>query len=326
MSAPARLPADPAAGAPAPARLLRIAVVIVTYRSADQLDGCLDALRAGCAGVDLAEVVIADNASPDGTVEVARRPREVPVRVVQLGRNGGYAAGINAAVASLRPDVEAVLILNPDVTLRPGCVAPLAAALAAAPDRAVAAPLLLNPDATVQPSLRLAPTLARAGAEALLGGTRAARLGHGRLAELMTDPRHYVQARRVVWATGGALLLSTVAARDAGPWDESFLLYGEETEYALRLADRGWHLWFEPAAVMEHVGGTHTVTDPTLYALQVWNRVRLYRRRHGPVAGAAYHAVVTLGELLRAAGGRPSCRAALGMLLRPSRRLTALPG
>ena len=41
--------------------------LIVTYNSADVLEGCLASLRAGAAGVELADVVVADNASKDGS-------------------------------------------------------------------------------------------------------------------------------------------------------------------------------------------------------------------------------------------------------------------
>lgn len=301
-----------------------VSVVVVTYNSADQLDTCLDSLRAGCAGIRLVEVLVADNASSDATVKVAEKARDVPVRVVQLGRNGGYAAGINAALDIVdRDTVEAVLVLNPDITVRPGSVAHLAEALRK-PGRAITVPKLLNPDGTVQPSLRRYPTLRRAVAEALLGGRTAARIGD--LGELIYDPRHYEAAKPATWATGAALLISLDAAAEIGRWDESFLLYGEETEYALRTAERGWELWYEPDAVMEHVGGTQTVTNPDLFALLTVNRVRLFSRNHGRVASVAYHATITLGEVLRAATGRRPARAAVVALLRPSRRLRVLPG
>ena len=45
------------------------------------------------------------------------------------------------------------------------------------------------------------------------------------------NPREYDHPGQAVWATGAAMLLSADAIRDLGPWDESFLLYSEETEY-----------------------------------------------------------------------------------------------
>jgi N-acetylglucosaminyl-diphospho-decaprenol L-rhamnosyltransferase len=294
----------------------RVAVVIVTFNSSQVLADCLRSLAAQ-TGVDLSAVVVADNASKDDCVPIAEAATDLPVRVVQLGRNAGYAAAINAGTATLElRKLDAVLILNPDCRLRPDTLRVLARALRQ-PGRAVAAPKLLNPDGSLQPSLRRTPTVGRALAEAVIGGDRAGRIGT--LSELVYDPAAYETARPATWVTGAAMLVSAAAVRELGPWDESFMLYSEETEYCLRAADQGWTLWYEPAAVVEHIGGESAV-NPTLYALMMANKVVLFRRRRGLPAGFAYHAAVVLGEAIRAAAGRRVSRASLAPLLRPGRR------
>lgn len=301
-----------------------VGVVIVTYHSADVLGACLRSLVDGADGVRLTDVVVADNASADDSVAIATGFADrLPVRVVQLGRNAGYAAGINAGIAQLGDDVDAVLVLNPDITVRPGAIALLAAELAQ-PARGIVVPKLLNPDGSLQPSLRRPPTVARAVTESVVGGRRAARIGQ--LSELITDPRQYERPRAAAWATGAAMLIAMPAARDIGPWDESLLLYGEETDFALRAGDRGWQLWYVPTAVMEHLSGDAFTTNPVLNALLAVNKVRVFQRRHGRLGGLAYHAAITLGAALRAAAGSRTARAAVLALLVPSRRLRVLPG
>ncbi|WP_214103466.1 glycosyltransferase family 2 protein [Acrocarpospora catenulata] len=298
----------------------RVAVVIVTYNSADVLPGCLSSLVAGSEGVDLAEVVVADNASKDGSPRIAE---EAGARVVHTGRNAGYAAAINAGVAALDLDaMDAVYVLNPDCRVPPGSILTLARALEQ-PGVGLVAPRMVNPDGSLQPSLRRMPTIGRAVAEAVIGGNRAGRIG--RLGELITDPREYERAGPVAWATGAALLISVQAIRELGPWDESFLLYSEETEYALRAADQGWALWYEPAALVEHIGGDSGI-NPTLAALLLVNKVKLFRRRRGRLAGAVYYLTVLAGESVRALAGRRVSQRSVHWLLRPSRRWTALPG
>ncbi|MFI7701642.1 glycosyltransferase family 2 protein [Nonomuraea sp. NPDC049480] len=299
----------------------RVAVVIVTYNSAAVLEGCLDSLAEGAAGVELADVVVADNNSKDDSAAIAERAGP-PVRLVQVGRNAGYAAAINAGIAVLDLDkLDGVYVLNPDCRLRPGSIAPLLDCLRE-PGRGIAVPYMVNPDGTLQPSLRRMPTLGRALAEAVVGGTLAGRVG--RLGELVTDPRDYARPGAFAWATGAAMLLSPQVIREVGVWDESFLLYSEETDYCLRAADLGWTTWYEPTSVIEHIGGDSGV-NPTLAALLIVNKVRLYRRRHGPVSGAAYHLAVLAGEAVRALAGRRTSRACVVALVRPSRRMTALP-
>jgi GT2 family glycosyltransferase/peptidoglycan/xylan/chitin deacetylase (PgdA/CDA1 family) len=297
-----------------------IAIVIVTYNSADVLGGCLASLPSGTAGVDVPAVVVVDNASTDRTLAIATDSGDVQVRTVELGVNVGYAAGINAGLAVLDTrELDAVLVLNPDCRLRPGSVAALAASLKA-PQRGIAVPRLLNPDGTLQPSLRRAPALRRSLAEAALG-SMASQLSLG---EIVTVPTAYDEPGSWAWATGAALLLSTRMLDEVGPWDESFLLYSEETEYALRAADYGWQLWYEPSATIEHVGGTSHL-KPDLAGLLASNRVRLFRLRHGAAAGAMFYAVEAVGAGLRAAVGRQQSRAALAVLVRPSRRIRKLP-
>jgi GT2 family glycosyltransferase len=295
--------------------MARVAVVIVTYNSADVLADCLGSLSG--QRVELTQVVVIDNASSDKTLAIAGDATGLPVRIVEMGRNAGYAAAVNAGIAALNLSTsDAVLVLNPDCRLTPGSLAVLARVFAH-PGRGIAVPLLINPDGSLQPSLRRTPTVTRAFVEALLPGGLAGRLGP--LGELVTDPRGYSRPRAVAWATGAAMLISTAAMAAIGPWDESYLLYSEETEYSLRAADRGWSTWFEPAAVVEHIGG-----DSALAKLLTVNRVTLFRRRHNRIHAAAYYAAVVTGEGIRALLGRPTSRASFVALVRPSRRVREL--
>ncbi|WP_134663701.1 MULTISPECIES: glycosyltransferase family 2 protein [unclassified Amycolatopsis] len=299
----------------------RVAIVIVTYNSADVLPGCLASLRDAAKDTCLVDVVVADNVSSDDTAEIAKRGWDVPVTLVQTGRNGGYAAAVNAAIEDLRnTELDGIFVLNPDARPQSGAIAVLANALEY-PRRGIVYPRLLNADGSLQPSIRRDPTVLRALVESIFGGSRAGRWGT--MGELITDPMQYEYARPVAWGTGAAMLIGADALREIGLWDESFLLYGEETEYSLRAKDFGWQPWYEPAAVVEHIGG-ESGTNPVLWALLTVNRVKLFRRRRGRLSSAAYFAAVVLGEFLRSLGGRRTARAALVALVRPSRRLTAL--
>ena len=101
-------------------------VVVVTFNSAHLLADLFDSLPAGLGDLPW-RLVVADNASGDDSVAVVRRLAPTAT-VVPMGRNAGYAAGINAAVAAVGPG-RATLVLNPDVRLAPGCVPELLRAL-----------------------------------------------------------------------------------------------------------------------------------------------------------------------------------------------------
>ncbi|MFC7618136.1 glycosyltransferase [Actinokineospora soli] len=207
-----------------------VAVVVVTYNSAEVIADCLASLPAALAGVD-ARVIVVDNASTDGTAEVAAAA-DPSVKVVHRTGNDGFGAGVNAGIGHAAGCD--VLVLNADVRLAPGSVAVLQEALRPA---GIAVPKLTDDAGRVQHSLRRAPTSLRTLGEALLGGARAGRWRL--LGETITHPRAYERAGEHDWATGAAWLVSRECLDAVGLLEERFLLYSEETEFMLRAGRPG---------------------------------------------------------------------------------------
>ncbi|MFV2100560.1 glycosyltransferase [Micromonospora sp. LOL_024] len=295
-----------------------LAVIVVTYNSAAVVPGLLDSLGPGLAGLRW-QLTVADNASSDGTAETVRRLMPV-ARVVETGHNGGYSAGINAAAAAAGP-FTSVLILNPDIRLAPGCGRHLVDLQRRGGD-GIVVPLVTMADGGPEHTLRREPTVLRALGDAFVGAERAGRLPV--LGEVVTDPAAYRRESTSDWAVGSAMLVSGRCWSACAPWDESFFLYSEETDFALRARDAGFPTRLAPAARATHIGGDSRAA-PWMWRLLTLNKVRLYRRRHGRVATAAYWAAVLLRELSRAALGSPTSRAAAAALLRPG-SLREAPG
>ncbi|WP_156756186.1 glycosyltransferase [Actinokineospora pegani] len=286
-----------------------VAVVIVTYNSADVIAECLRALPAALAGAGESRVVVVDNASTDGTADVVVAT-DSSVKVVHRTGNDGFAAGVNAGVQHAAGCD--VLVLNADIRLAPGSVAELRAAVVSG----VAAPRLTGPDGGVQHSLRRTPTVLRTLGEAVLGGTRAGRFRA--LGEVVTSPSAYERAHDVEWATGAAWLATRDCLDAVGPLEERFLLYSEETDFMLRAGAAGFPVRFAPAARAVHLGG-ESGTSPRLWSLVVANKVRLHRERYGRAAAAGMWAAQVVNALPRAIAGQVTHRAALRGLLRMRR-------
>ena len=134
-----------------------VAVVVVTYNSERLLNDFLTSLEDGLKGVAW-HLTVADNASADTTVTTMRRLAP-SAKLIEMGRNAGYAAGINAAV-KVAPPHSAILVLNPDVRLMPGCVAELLGALG--PGTGLVVPHLIDRESELIESLRREPTVLRA--------------------------------------------------------------------------------------------------------------------------------------------------------------------
>jgi GT2 family glycosyltransferase len=297
-----------------------VSIVVVTYNSASTMPGLLGSLPDALAGVGPHELLVVDSGSSDGTLEAVARLAPW-ARGLSLGSNVGYAAGVNAGVAAstLRGPV---LVLNPDLTLAPGAIAPLLSALRL--DVGITVPRLVADDGSTQPSLRRRPTLLRALGEALLGGRLAGRFES--LGEVVQARSSYEHDGTFDWATGAAMCISRACLDSVGPWDDSFFLYSEETDFALRAAERGFALRFVADSLAMHRGGEGNV-EPRLFALLTVNRVRLYRKHHRAIPTACFWAAVLVHVGLRAlAGSKPhrvGCRA---LFQAPSRTTAAARG
>lgn len=281
-----------------------VAIVIVTYNSADVIENLLDSLPAALSGLP-ADIVVVDNDSVDQTRDILdARP---DCRVI-TSSNLGYSAGINTGVAAAE-QAPAVLILNPDVRMDPGSIPPLLERLG--DDVGVTCPRILSDHGELQLSLRRDPTLMRA-----LGLSRA-RLPA--LSEYVQDRDAYERSGPVDWALGAVLAISRECIDVVGRWDESFFLYSEETDFCLRARDRGFLTWFVAESSAVHVGGGSGRNDLT-HAMQILNRVRLYTRRNGTLRGSCYYALTLLAEATWVLRGHSQSRASIAALVRPARR------
>ncbi len=238
-----------------PARPL-ISVLIVTYDHADEIDACLEAAFAQTGPGLEVEVVVADNASRDDS---AGRVRAFgAVRLIEMGANRGFAAGMNAAFAASRG--EHVLLLNPDCVMDRGCAAALREHLVADPGVALAAALLHDPDGT--PQLFARRDLGLGGAlwaftsvgrrfdERLRGRARARR----RYEELWAGgpPREPV----AVFCPAAACVMAARADLEPQPFDERYPLFFNDGDLCARLLRAGRRAELVPAATAAHGYGT----------------------------------------------------------------------
>jgi N-acetylglucosaminyl-diphospho-decaprenol L-rhamnosyltransferase len=288
-----------------------VSIVIVTYNSEPVIGGLLDSIPAGLDGL-LADVVVVDNGSADGTVSAVSSRTDC--RVI-ASTNTGFAGGINRGVAASPEGTggDLVVVLNADVRLAPGSIRRLAAAFD--DERVgVAAPQVRSPDGALHHSLRREPTLRRA-----MGLTDT---GIPAFSDTLNDDSDYVGGRDVDWALGAALAISRACFDALNGWDESFFLYSEETDFCLRARDLGYLTRYVPDAVVTHIGGQSGRNAKT-HTMQVVNRVRFYRRRHGVAPSAVFLLLTALREVVgirRGGATRAEHKAALTALFRPSRR------
>ncbi len=223
-----------------------MSAVVVSYNSATYLPDCLRSLRS--EGVT--DVVVVDNASSDGSVEVARAA-DPEARVVEAGANLGFGSAANRGVATTLS--EYVLILNPDTVVEPGTVKALSEAFDRDPDLAVVGPRMENLDGTLYPSVRRFPDLGVALGHAFLGLVWPANPYTRRYR--MLDWDHDNPAADVDWVGGACVLVRRTAFDVVGGFDEAYFMYVEDVDLCWRLGQAGWRIGYEPGGRVVHALG-----------------------------------------------------------------------
>ena len=222
--------------------LPRVSIVIVTWNGLGLLQRFLPSVLA-TDYPDL-EIVVADNASDDGT-RAWLREHHPGVGVVAHPENLLFAAGNNRAVPATTGDL--VCFLNNDVEVPPDWLGPLAKAFDD-PGVVAAQPKLLQHGDRRQ--------FEYAGASGGFLDAYGFPFTRGRLFDtLETDHGQYDDARDVFWATGAALVVRRDAFLAAGGFDESFGMHMEEIDLCWRLRRAGGRVRVEPASEVYHLGG-----------------------------------------------------------------------
>lgn len=222
-------------------------------------------------------------------------------RYLDPGRNGGFAAGVNHALAHRQVPGADVLLLNPDAVVTPEDVQTLHRALHAAPGIASVGPEQVDDDGVRARVIWPFPSP---------GATWVEAVGLARLRRTPAE-RSFV--------IGSVLLLNAAAVDDVGGFDERFFLYAEETDWAYRAVRSGWRHALVPEAHALHLGGA-TSSDPTRRETHFHASQERYLRKHhgragwalartGAVLGAAARSVALRGD------GRESARRRLRLYL-----------
>jgi N-acetylglucosaminyl-diphospho-decaprenol L-rhamnosyltransferase len=226
----------------------RLSIIIVTYNSVNDLDACLTSLTGNSAPVTDHEIVIVDNASADGTAAYVR-DRWAGVRLIEAGRNLGFAAGNNVGVRQTFG--ELVLLLNPDTIVPRGAIDRLVATLDARPSAAIAGPRIVDRQGRAELSFgRMISPLVELRQKVLVAGNDRDWPFIGRIVERMT-----ARPRRVDWVSGACLLIRRADLEAVGLFDERFFMYTEDVDLCASVRARGRDVLFEPSAQIIHLRG-----------------------------------------------------------------------
>jgi GT2 family glycosyltransferase len=251
----------------------RLSIIIVTYNSRADLEGCLQSLIGAPPRLDH-EIVVVDNASGDGTQGYVRE-RWPGVRLIDAGGNLGFARANNVGIAQTFGDL--VLLLNPDTIVRPGALDRLAGVLGADPETAVVGPRIVDQNGRAELSFgRMISPLAELRQKALAAASRRGVPVIGPLVDEMTR-----RSRTVDWVSGACLLIRRVDLEAVGLLDERFFLYTEDVDLCASVRARGRKVLFVADAEIVHLRGRSGASAPGTTALAYRrSQIAFYEKHH----------------------------------------------
>ncbi|MEB0001342.1 glycosyltransferase family 2 protein [Cryobacterium sp. 10I1] len=262
-----------------PVAAARVAVVTVSYGSELVLRPFLASLSR--AAVVPLRVLVADNKPSAAPADVASISADFAAEYLPMESNRGYGHAINEAVKKLPPEIEWVVVSNPDVVVAPGSIDSLLAT--AESDAAIAAigPRILSSDGEVYPSARAIPSL-RSG------------VGHALFANIWpSNPwtRRYRRDSTTVliqrdagWLSGAFLMVRRSVLDQLHGFDESYFMYFEDVDLGYRIGRLGLRNVYLPSATVVHTGAhsTHTESSRMIRAHHDSAKRFLFKKYPGP--------------------------------------------
>lgn len=222
---------------------MKVAVVILNWNGKAFLGEFLpDVIRHS---EDVADVIIADNDSTDGSVDFLSENFPT-IRVIQNNENGGFAKGYNDALKQI--EAEYYVLLNSDIEVTQNWIKPIIDLMDS--DQAIAAcqPKILSYHAREK--------FEYAGAAGGFIDKYGYPFCRGRLFQsLETDYGQYDEATEVFWATGACLFVRADLYHKYNGLDEDFFAHMEEIDFCWRLKQNGYKIMACPQSTVYHIGG-----------------------------------------------------------------------
>lgn len=298
--------------------------IVLNYRTAALTTTAVNHLLASDYPPDLLRIWIVDNASGDGSVQVLQQ-RFPEARIIVSDRNNGFAAGNNLAMrailAETPQDAERagiyVLLLNSDTEAQTDAIPELVRFLDTHPDTGIVGPKLVLADGSLDLACRRGfPTPQRAfwkltGLSKLF--PRNPRFAGYNLTHLDED-----EVTEVDSVVGACMLLRLAAIEQVGLLDESFFMYGEDLDWAFRIKERGWRVYYDPRARVRHLKGASARRQPYRMIYEFYRAMWIFHRKHYAAESPfLLNCVVSAGIIVR-------CGVAVGLnAVRSAERIRA---
>ncbi len=225
-----------------------ISVVILNFNTRSLTKLCLDSLKRSKLGSYTMEIIVCDNDSTDGTLEMVKK--EFPdVIWIQNKENVGFAAGNNPGIRKAKG--RYIVLLNSDTEVEPKAIRSMITFMDSHPKAGAATCKLMLMDGTLDPAChRGLPTpwnacTYYAKLEKLFPKVKLFSGYHQLYKDLST-------IHEVDCISGAFFLVRREVIETVGLLDEEYFMYGEDIDWAYRIKEAGWQIWFNPKVTVLH--------------------------------------------------------------------------
>jgi N-acetylglucosaminyl-diphospho-decaprenol L-rhamnosyltransferase len=260
----------------------RLSIVIVSFNSRRDLEGCLASLTQAPPRIEH-HILVVDNASEDGT-PAYMRTRWPGIALMEAGANLGFARANNIGIRQTTG--ELVLLLNPDTVVPPGALDRLLEALEAHPGAAVAGPRLVDAAGRAELSFgSMISPLVELRQKLLV-------TGHARRVPVITAvvERMTRRTRVVDWVSGACLLIRRADLDAVGLLDERFFMYTEDVDLCASVRARGAAVLFTAEAEVVHLRGRSAASARRATAAAYRRSQIAFYEKHHPAWARALRA------------------------------------
>lgn len=256
-----------------------IGFVILVWNSEKVADACLKSIAE--LKMILPQVVVVDNGSTDGTVQIVNRyieenPRSISM--IHYDENRGTTISRNAGIKALK-DVDYYCILDSDTVVNDEAFLKLIHEMEQHPKYGIIGPTMMASSGVVQMSARCFPTLQ----EKICKGVPVKWLQKkGEEMEVQRPPAPEAVSYPVDYLMSACWLIRPEVLKKAGLLDEKIFYAPEDAEYCIRVWKAGYQVAFCPGAQIIHEW--QRLSKKKLFSKMNWEHIKglgyMFRKHH----------------------------------------------
>jgi GT2 family glycosyltransferase len=276
----------------------KISIIIVSWNAKYYLDECLQSIFNGIVNSDKLEIIVVDNFSTDGSVELVTQ-KYPKVKLIANSNNLGFAKANNIGIKQSKGDY--LFLINSDVVVYPDCIGSMLEYMERHPEIGMLGPGIIGTDGKVQRSCMGYPTLWNTFCRAVFldGIFPRNKMFNG----FMLNHWAHDSIKAVEVINGCFWLVRRTAVETVGFLDETFFIYGEDIDWCKRFNRAGWKVVYFPVVKSLHYGGGSSSNSPVQFYIEMQKaNLQYWSKHYGDVSRRIYLCIIILHQSLRVFG------------------------